>query len=350
MEVINNATPNISDTYSVTIQTPIQTRNNEGFGQSESACIITLLQAEPTRAFTNKEIAEMIGKNLGAVSRKLSRLVGTGKGSGPVMRISKGFYRYDPSKEEDSWKAFVEREDWKIENLCYCKKCPNGGTVDIRTRTEANEIGEFECDSNTYSDITSDTQGTERIRYPIKLPTGQRISWQQHLNGTEVIRISSNGAPPLSHEGLLAIHGFLTADGFNPEEWVCTSIEYNKDSVEHRLEGMTALTVQAFEGICLKGYQHKHSLRVEAAFRVPIEAKQVIDILHSINNRMVAQEALRIAKDNKERLKKVERVLSHRQKTTTKTTEKKNNENACPLIIPTTAFRTGNEIKAEGWV
>jgi hypothetical protein len=257
--------------------------NGSGVGvTSLSSMLIAVMQADPDRVFTIQDLVEFSGVKSGAVRKALSRLSAPGKGSGPVMRISQGLYKYDPLKEHQNLQALVRKQNLKIENLQFVTKRTQGGqqSQPIESENVPNVVDCDPCHS-----------GVPKHNYPINLPTGQRVDWEICSNGTQIIRLVAQGAPPFSPDCVLNLLHFLEKDGFNDSSWVCTSLEVNVDSGKHRIDG--SYSVVLMEGILLKAYQHGNNMRLELAIRREISAREVMEYFHSLTDMLDGTDALR---------------------------------------------------------
>ena len=271
-------------------------------GQSLSQCIVRELQSEPDRTFVILDLVDRTGGNYDSVKRTLLRLSSTGKGGGPVRKLKHGMYQHDPEKESDSLQAFARLDNWKFENVRFVKSVPmgaQGGAVSLSETIPEPAKG-------TLSDPS---QSVPHDGYPLKLPTGHLVTWEDYPNGTQVICISANGSPPISPgEAILIIEGNIKTWGLD-ETWTCTSIETNIDSRYHRFDGSYSLKV--VEGVIWKAYQHGYVGRIEIANRRTHTLRETMDFLHSMANTFDGQGIIRQVKGMDERLTRCERIASH---------------------------------------
>ena len=261
------------DTERVTKETPKTAKK----GVSLSLCMVEVLQAEPDRAFVVRDLVDRTNGNPDTVKRELARLSSTGKGSGPVRRIRHGIYQYAPEKEQDNLQALARSGNWKIENLAFVPLMVYPTLVSLSKPLPGQVKG-----------TPSDTRlPIPKTGYPITLPTGHTVSWDQYENGNQVIRISANGAPPMSPDTAILLIDRLGID----DNWKCISLELNVDSYKHRID--SSYSLQTIEGLLLKAYQHGYNTRVEVAERREVSVREVLDLFHSIAGGIQDRQALR---------------------------------------------------------
>jgi hypothetical protein len=271
--------------------------------------VLAVLKAEPDRTFHVRDVAEKTGGIVDTVNRILSRLSKTGKGGGPVRKVSHGFYKYDPAKEPGNLIDFTGSGNWKIENLVFVRmearsisgQGQNTGSDDQNLAYPPDKSGQETGAIRTQSDTRIPIPKTG---YPITLPTGQQVSWEQHdNNGTEIIRISANGAPPLSPDSAILLIDHLGID----DTWKCVSLELNVDSYKHRID--SSYSLQVVKGLLLKAYQHGYNTRVEIADRREVPVREVMDLFHTIAGGIDGKEALRKTEALEARLKQNEKDI-----------------------------------------
>lgn len=180
------------------------------------------------------------------------------------MRLDRGLYKYDPLQGDRSFEGKVRSGKWKFENMRFDKTCHHATTYPLVTSNQKDR----------------QTSHTSKDGYPITLPTGQKLQWINYTNGSETIWISANGAPPLNPDAVLTVITLLERDGMNPDEWICSSTEYNIDNIEFSIPG--EYTVQTCKNIYYKIYQHDNTARVEVADRSKVHAKDVIEVLTTL--------------------------------------------------------------------
>lgn len=276
-------------------------------GPPFSVRVLTVLKAEPDRTFHVRDVAEKTGGKSDTINRILSRLSKTGKGSGPVRKISHGFYKYDPVKEQGNLMDFTGSGNWKIENMVFVRmearsisgQGQNTGSDDQNKAPPLDISGQ---ETGTLRTQPDPRIPTPRAGYPIILPTGQQVSWEQHdNNGTDIIRISANGAPPLSPDSVLLLIIHLGID----DTWKCVSLELNVDSHKHWINASYSL--QIVKGLLLKAYQHRYCTRVEIADRREVSVREVFDLFHAIAGGIEDRQALRKTEALEARIKQNEK-------------------------------------------
>jgi len=278
--------------------------NSEGLalskekGLSLSALCIHILQSEPERTFVIKDFVDRTGADYDNAKRTLSRLASTRKGSGPVRRLARGMYQYAPEKEQDGLQRLVQSGYWRIENIVLVKTVPS--------ETQSIHVSPARDTGISEKGIPIDRRipiNHSNVPYPEKLPTGQAVTWQEYGNGTEIIRISSNGAPPLSPDAVLLIFRDLRRFGLDGS-WKCTSIEINMDSQKLRIDA--SYTYQILEGVLLKVYQHGYNGRIEIADRRKMPIVEVISAIQNMAEATDGKVARTEIKDLRARLERCE--------------------------------------------
>jgi len=265
---------------------------------SLSTDILEILKAEPNRKFLISDIVDITGAKSSSVRKTLSRLARlSGKSSGPVMRVDHGIYQYDPGKENLSLRTLVLAGDWKIENLVFVSMGGQRGSMPL--------AGTSESPSNS-------GRGTPLPGYPFTFPTGQQITWEQYGNGTQIIRISAHGAPPLSVEFILYIIDDLRRKGLDLDNWNCTSIEVNKDNRKLRVDGSYSLQILA--AVLLKIYQHGDSTRIEIADRRKVPIREIVDLLQSFTAGLDQRVTLKEIAELKDRVHRIEKNMQPRKR------------------------------------
>ncbi len=325
-----------------------------------SACITQYFMDNPDRVIRIKDVVDGTGLQNDVVRRELSRLAKSGKGSGPIMRLSQGNYRYDPTKGDGSLADLVQSGRWKTENIRICKHATKGAppllSTSILEQTTDHESGVHD------TAIAVKKGWTYRQGYPVKLPTGHQITWLHHTSGTEEIWIASNGAPPLSHDALLILLENLEKDGLDPaEEWLCTSIEWNVDSIKQEITN--PCTLQVMEGLYYKAYQHGYNARIEIADRRPAPYRELEATLLHLADNHAGITALELGKELDKRVDQIERHLkrpmagrkfipksSPASKAGSRTKENRKKESIPDEVMKEylrAEFMAGNEIKKE---
>ncbi len=221
---------------------------------SESTCVIDVLEEEPDRIFTPQEIAQITGIKTNTVNKILIRMAAFGRGSGPVRKLSHGYYQYDPDKHNSLQNLLSHTGTFGIENLHFVRIPP---TPSDRTTMEHLDLPAPEPDHwNTPSPFKG---------YPRHLSTGQEIRREAWDNGTEHLAFISHGRP-FSPDLILYLLDQLRAEGLKANEWVRTSIEVNVDGRNITLTP-ESVTLQETSGIVFKAYNHGQQARYEVADR-----------------------------------------------------------------------------------
>ncbi|PKL64797.1 MAG: hypothetical protein CVV32_06880 [Methanomicrobiales archaeon HGW-Methanomicrobiales-3] len=267
----------------------------------------------------------------------LSRL-SSPKNPAPIKRAGRGFYKYAPEKDRAGLDALVRSGAWKIENLTLVTKGAQGGVV-LPSGAHENrpETGPETGDSNI-------PQPTPRAGYPWNLPTGQCVSWEQYTNGTEMIRLSVNGAPPFSPDHVLTLIHILRGQGLD-DTWECVSIEINIDSRDLRFD--SSISLQVLEGLLLKIYSHGPWMRVELADRRRCGLGEVMALLTGLSGAVDVRDALQQCDQIRQELKEVSGTARVALSNSRKVREKVEDLTK-PAIktraAPAPGFRTGTEI------
>jgi hypothetical protein len=293
---------------SITPQSDIEndrnvTRNNKSKYLSLSPRIVEILRSEPGRKFLVRELIQITHAKPDAVRQVVSRLSKTGKGSGPIRNIDHGMYQYAPEKEEESLRALARSGILKAENLVFVTKGAQGRVLSLSNST-----------SDPEKNPESDTQNSsipvphECCPCPWTLPTGQKVTWEDYENGTEEIRISAKGAPPLSPDAVLIILRTLRDYMTDGQIWNCVSLELNIDSITHRLDYSYSLEI--IEGLFLKAYQHGYNARIEIIDRRKVSLREVTELFQALAGGLNGLEALKEVHEIKERLVRCEKKAS----------------------------------------
>jgi hypothetical protein len=268
-------------------------------GHPFSVCVVGVLKAEPDRTFHVRDVVEKTGGLLDTVNRILSRLSKTGKGSGPVRKVSHGFYKYDPAKEQGNLIDFARSGEWKIENLRLVRMAARGASGQASQTVpddpkQAEPPAQSGQETGTIRTPPKTSVPTPKFGYPWHLVNGQEVFWGVHGNGTEEIRISAKGKPPLSIDLVQKLLVDLKSAGADLDEWQCTSIEVNKDSRTRTFEG--TFTMRVLENILIKAYDHDSAAaRIEVANRQPIPMREVTDLFNYLQGGIEGKETLRKA-------------------------------------------------------
>lgn len=231
---------------------------------------VEYFRAKPEGTITTLDFKQHFHVKPEASRQWLCRLERTG----PVRRIAPGLYQYDPTKEHGRLRSVLLSGNWKFENVVLVTKGTRWGVLS-RTEQTTEPGKDSECDIEISSIPTSGC--VPKPEYPVeKLVTGQTVSWWVYpIKGTEIICISSKGAPPISPDHLLSILAGLESHGMDPAKWDLVCVEYLIDSEKIRFEGTH--TYQAFKNQVFKGYNHGYYGRFEIADRSIIPATEFTD-------------------------------------------------------------------------
>lgn len=295
---------------------------------SLSTAILEVLKEEPNRKFLISDLVDRTGAKASSVRKALSRLAQiSGKSSGPVIRVAHGIYQYDLGKEEHSLRTLVLAGDWKIENIVFVSLGTQGGSMPLP------ETNSSPCNSG---------KGIPLPGYPLTIPTGQQVTMEQYENGTQIIRISAQGSPPLNVDLLLYIIDDLRRKGLDFDTWNCTSIEINKDSRKLRVDHNYCLGVIA--GVLLKIYQHGNKTRIEIADRRKVPVGEIAELLQTFTAALDQRIALKEIAILKDRVHRIEKNIQPR-KSRSSTAYNSKNETEKPRY-PIPKFVTAGTLKA----
>jgi hypothetical protein len=295
--------------------------------------IVNILRAEPGRAFSISDIFHHTGSTRQAVKMALSRL-SSPKNSAPVKRVGRGFYKYAPEKDKAGLDALIRSGNWKVENITLVTKgAYPTPLLSFQEPGSAPETGS-----------SNSQQPTPRAGYPWSLPTGQCVNWERYDNGTEMIRLSVNGAPPFSPDHALTLIDILRRKGLD-DSWVCVSIEVNVDSRDLRFN--SSISLQVLEGLLLKCYQHGPWVRLELADRRRCGLGEVMALLTGLAGSVDAREALQQCEQLREEVKEIGSTARLALNNSRKVREKVEDLTK-PAEIPTEdlapTYRTGADI------
>jgi len=263
----------------------------------------------------------------------LSRL-SSPKNPAPVKRAGRGFYKYAPEKDKAGLEALVRSGNWKVENITLVTKGAQGGVLLLSTGPE----------KPAETSDSNNQQRTPRAGYPWNLPTGQCVSWERD-HGTEMIRLSVNGAPPFSPDHALTLIDILRGQGLD-DSWECVSIEVNIDSRDLRVD--KSISLQVLEGLLLKCYQHGPWMRVELADRRRCGLGEVMALLNGLAGSVDAREALQQCEQLREEVKEIggtaRLALSNSRKVREKVEDLTKPAKKNPAKSPAPGFLKGTEI------
>jgi hypothetical protein len=278
--------------------------------------VLDVLKSEPDCVFLILDVCDRTGIGYDTVKSILRRLASTGKGSGAVRRVEPGIYQYDPLKGSDSLQALAQSGNWHIENLVIMTHAPLG-THPIpvhpnETMPEQDKVHEKcikGCIGCPERDTTCASIPISLPGYPWILPTSQKVTWEQHKNGTQRIALAANGAPPYSADHTLTLFDLFRKEGLVVENSECLSIELNKDDQRIRIDASYSLRV--IEGLLLKIYQHGESARIEIADRRKVPLREVMEILHAVAGGIDTRETRREVKAMGERMHQFDKTLRY---------------------------------------
>src|SRR5208337_393196 len=258
----------------------IRTQKISANGHPLSACIWEVFQAEPDRTFHVRDVAEIAPGKVDTVNRILSRFYREGK----VLKPSHGFYKFNPIYEEGNLMDFARSGRFRIENLTCVRMGARGTSGQAPKMATDDPIRTIESSQSGHEtgiiQTTSDTSiPTPKMGYPYSLATGQEIFWGTYTNGTEIIRISANGKPPLSIDLVLQLLENFKICEFNIDEWQCNCFEVNKDNYTRRFDG-NGYTMRVMEAVLIKAYNHGDAARLEIANRRTISLREVTDLFN----------------------------------------------------------------------
>jgi hypothetical protein len=313
--------------------------------------VIQLLAKHPHDEFAPGEIVKELGTGTReSILRILTRLAGSGKGSGPVERSHRGYYRYCSEKHPPILDEIALSGRIGIENLTLVKSVasfkyeaclfgdtgpkrtpdPKGETDTERTNgqtdTQTDTIRTREEESVRTVSVSTSSDGppiqdkpSPRPGYPHLLPTGQEVQWWIYPNGTEMIIFVANGRPAFPIETVLLLMEGLKKDGLGGE-WERVSLEWNIDS--KRFTIAEPVSFQVTEKELLKFYQHGFMARLEGVDRRLISFEDtllcLVEVYEKGHGRTALKEVTKMKKEVKELtdgmrlMQNVHRSLSNR--------------------------------------
>jgi hypothetical protein len=284
----------------------------------KTQAVIQYLARHPKSTYSPAEIAESLSLNIELVRKILSRLSSSGKNSGPVERVMRGFYRYAPEKKPKSLlDQIIESGRVGIENLSLYSKNVRKGYTPSQSDTEdipqtghtPDSSGNEGIDPNRTQPDTDRTQSDMRVPeakkgFPWRLPTGQEVQWWQYQNGAEMIIFTSNGSYPFPVETVLLLFEQLKKKGLN-DGWERTSIEWNIDS--KRFSIAEPVSYQVSEAEMLKLYQHGGLARLEGVNRQTVGFPETLTALRDVYERGQGELALKELEKMKKRVELIEK-------------------------------------------
>ncbi|MEI7434478.1 MAG: hypothetical protein WCJ93_09530 [Methanomicrobiales archaeon] len=223
------------------------------------------MKDDPQKAFSLKELQQRTESTRDAVKKALSRLTGTGKYKGAVMKKSHGYYGYDPTWENKKLSSFFKNPRALYENVTLRKTLSPLGARGVKwTSPDTAPLDPSEAIPKT--------------GFPRNLVTQQKITWESYPStGTEMIHLCADGGKGFGLDLLINVIHDLKKYGFVPAEWDFVSYEEHIESQKYTIE--CGVKYQEIEGAMWKAYVHGNSLRVEYANRTKIPAVEMLDAL-----------------------------------------------------------------------
>lgn len=313
-----------------------------------STMYIEYMRANPDRNFLTLDLAQHFHVSLQAVRQAMSRICKPG--GGPVRRVAKGIFIYDPTKEGPDLKAVLRPGNWRFENLVLVTKGIRSMVQSQADRTLDPEEPP-QCDTQNFNILTHSPECIPDPDHPgMDLPTGQQVRWWIYpTTGTRMICISSKGAPPLSPDYLIGILADLEKQGMNPVEWDISCVEYLVDSEKIRFEG--TFTYQAFEGELFKGYNHGYYGRFEWAVRHRISPTEFIQTCRILVEGTLNTRAIKEIKSLKNKVDEIGKTSRLALNIATKERDSRPTAKSALKInkppVQSSSFKTGLEIKRE---
>ncbi len=313
---------------------------------------------EPDRKFTIQDFVDQFHAKPEAVRQALNRLSKTGKGAGPVRKVAHGMYQFAPEKESNSLQVLARSGHWKFENLVFVKTVTLGAQGGVVSLSKTIPEQENKAESDT-TDLRIPAPGMDCVShpgfgFPWTLITGHTIAWLDYPNGTEVIRISANGAPPISEDFLIFLIDIMKDYGaLKDDSWRCVSLEANIDSRYHRIDGSYSMKV--IEGVILKAYQHDYVGRLEIADRRTHGIKEVMDLFRSLTGTFDGQGLIREQQKFEKRVDEQVQMISKKSELAYQVATKERDHRLAakrpgtgrqtPAPASPSSFLTGSEVK-----
>ncbi|MFA5414150.1 MAG: hypothetical protein WC295_01550 [Methanoregula sp.] len=191
--------------------------------------------------------------------------------------------------------------------------------------------------------------------FPWTLITGHTITWLDYPNGTEVVRISANGAPPISEDFLIFLIDIMKDYGaLKDESWRCVSLEANIDSRHHRID--SSYSMKIIEGVIAKCYQHDYVGRLEIADRRTHGIKEIMDLFHSVSGTVDGQGLIREQQKFEKRVEEQVQMISKKSELAYQVATKERDHRLAAkrpgtgrqkTPAPASSFLTGSQLKRD---
>ena len=262
------------------------------------ACVLQVLESDPERKMSPKEIATILHKKPASVRQALKRLSSTGKGGGLVIKIDYGLYQYSAEKNGQLSTLISHSGSIGIENLIYVTKGARYPECQAEITEKTIEIGS-----------KRDKLSTPKPGISCHLSTGQEIRLEREENGSERLSFISHGKP-FSIDLILYLHDELIRQGFKGEEWKRVSVEVNKDGRTMTLNP-ECMTLQDTKGVFLKAYNHGQQARFEVVERGKVSMKDTLSLFMHLSDDGAGKTALRevrLLAENQKRIEKLART------------------------------------------
>ena len=270
---------------------------------------LQFLAKHPREVYNADEIAAEVGcSNRETIRKGLCRLAK----KGIVERTQKGFYRYSSNPKMGVVDMMIHSSRIGIENLRFInrnvRKGGTGAPSDSVPRhgndTDATPVETGVQTVQTVPGQFPDNYVNMRQGFPIKLRTGQEITWGIDNWGTETIMFKAGGAAPFSIDHIIDYLERFMLEGLGPG-WDRVSIEWNFDS--KRVLISEPVTFQIAQGELLKFYQHNGVARLEGVSRTVVGFPDTLLALIEVSERGQGSRALKEVEKMKSRLSQVEK-------------------------------------------
>jgi len=283
----------------------------DGNVTSLTARIIQLMKSDPKRKWGPQEIAQILHAKEASVRTEIGRLSSFGKGSGPIVKVCRGFYQYHSEKNGPLSSIISRSGNVGIEALVYVAS----GTRPRKCQAT------LPCESKGISD----NRRMSKSGYPRVFSTGQELRWEVEVNGSERISFVSNGRP-FSVDLIIYLHEELERNvEFSTKEWIRVSIEINRDS-ERLTLNPECITFQETYGIFTKAYNHGRQARFEVADRTRVPLHDTVLLFLELTDIANGKAAMKSVEELSTRVKHTERRLEFQSRQLTKLLDKKTRE------------------------
>lgn len=247
----------------IQIKLKVSTRSNDSVRKQQK--IMDCLRTHP-EGTTPKTIARETGLNINTVKSILPLLRN-------IKKAMRGFYKVVERGDDTIPSPSAKLTDWNFHNciLTYESKCPP--VIQLQNEMHFGLIN---------------------------------VHFNLSTKGKATLRISSDY--PLNVSSLSLAYGFFakeiearTGEHPLPMEIYISSIEFNKDYSNLRLDGLSSISLDSLAEQ-FKAYQKQHGLRIEHKTKVPFTVENIIDLLSSNPNALDIQMKLSTQKEHLERL------------------------------------------------